>query len=841
MSRPARAMEGAVGALETSMAQHRIVMNRRLELESAWLRQAMEMLQERRHSAGEGQENPRSETSGKGNRTSKPTLRRSKRNNKGEEETSDPSMEEQEEQEPLAARTRGRKRKSQVQANATSETEYGGPEEPERSHVEKKTVLSPVEEVDAKAEESILPQAEAEMEQQQMEVKDTDSEETNGGRVSQQRESEKESDGQDLAAETQAGNAYDALPEELASESKAAIDGLSTAEPVSHQPSEDIADLENQQQDGQVLCAESKKSPKECAAASTSGNPPQSIPETKEDFDPQPDSAIVDAGDLHIEKKQENLLTPGPGIPAQEEGERHGNYKTPAAPVEEDHGVCRENNSDSTKHAPYKTPVATVDGLAGQETACENNSEKDVLNFSAEQLKARLKQLKDRTSPIEEAYSSAEGAIPSVSPPQTMGLLSDTSPEMVTNSDMGCVDVPNPQVDGKEQNPQKKPFKVAALQAAELARAAQKAKDEERKLRKEKFEQAKMAQQIEANGTNTASAAQKIQRALEVRAKLAENARLAREEEARKRREAFQKREEEAIARRKAKEEEEMRALEERRKRQEEIRQRQLALEERRRLAMEERERARKAYEEAEQERAAAEEQARLKRQAEKRAEIEKRRKEAEEAARKARLAAEESRERQRMAEAMYKQEQEAIWKAGQNGGDSISPYLGGRVDQENRSPKLASTSAQSLSSLPGKEESYPHGSKPHKALLSSKPPTPQHKRLINPSEYTSYEISPYKEDEDSDDDDERPRKPVPNWARSGPLGIQLRFQEATDPDAIFQAPDRTCDLKDMFQTNGNKRKRDWNRRSSSGNWNDDQLSHAEIMQYRRVMGYIDG
>mmetsp|Transcript_11305 Transcript_11305/g.69822 ORF Transcript_11305/g.69822 Transcript_11305/m.69822 type:complete len:194 (-) Transcript_11305:3824-4405(-) len=193
------------------------------------------------------------------------------------------------------------------------------------------------------------------------------------------------------------------------------------------------------------------------------------------------------------------------------------------------------------------------------------------------------------------------------------------------------------------------------------------------------------------------------------------------------------------------------------------------------------------------------------------------------------------------MAEAMYKQEQEAIWKAGQNGGDSISPYLGGRVDQENRPPELASTSAQSMSSLPGKEESYPHGSKPPKAPLSSKPPTPQHKRLINPSEYTSYEISPYKEDEDSDDDDERPRKPVPNWARSGPLGIQLRFQEATDPDAIFQAPDRTCDLKDMFQTNGNKRKRDWNRRSSSGNWNDDQLSHAEIMQYRRVMGYIDG
>lgn len=837
MSRPARAMEGAVGALETSMAQHRIKLNRRLEVESAWLRQAMEMLQERRQVDDEGQENPRSETNGKGKTTANPTLRRSRRKNKVEEEASDASKEEQD---APATRTRGKKRKSQLEATSTLDVQTNEVKGEDNDRSKRKTVLSPVEEVDAKPEDPAAPEMEQAAEPQDVEVpvvqqvcaEDSTEEDTN-----EHQEQDEIVEEPDVVAPRPPESADDALPERPAQEIEAVAGGR-----ISHGTEADEAVQAIHKENSQPAPSEDEDIPNEVVEANKPCRPEESGVEMADKAGPQPAFGTAEEAEGLAEKTQEDLLLPGPEAPLAEKEENHEGCKTPAAPTEGDSTMCEANCSEWTKHAPYKTPAATVDGLADGKTTNTNGSERDEPNFSAEQLKARLRQLKDRTSPVEEANKNVLGAKSTPSSPRAMEPSASVDFTFASTQDVEGPELPGQEAAGKEQSPQKKTVKVAALQAAELARAAQKAKDEERKLRKEKFEQAKMAQQIELNGTNTASAAQKIQRALEVRAKLAENARLAREEEARKRREAFQKREEEAVARRKAKEEEEMRALEERRKRQEEIRQRQLALEERRRLAMEERERARKAYEEAEQERAAAEEQARLKRQADKRAEIEKRRREAEEAARKARLAAEESRERQRMAEAMYKQEQEAIWKAGQNGGDSISPYLGGRVDQENRPPESASTSVPSMSSqLENKEENNHRGSKVPMPLPLSKPPTPQHKKLINPSEYTSYEISPYKEEEDSDDDDERPRKPVPNWARSGPLGIQLRFQEATDPDVIFQAPDRTCDLKDMFQTTGNKRKRDWNRRSSSGNWNDDQLSHAEIMHYRRVMGYIDG
>jgi hypothetical protein len=58
--------------------------------------------------------------------------------------------------------------------------------------------------------------------------------------------------------------------------------------------------------------------------------------------------------------------------------------------------------------------------------------------------------------------------------------------------------------------------------------------------------------------------------------------------------------------------------------------------------------------------------------------------------------------------------------------------------------------------------------------------------------EMFSYEISPYKSGSDSDEE-ERPRKPVPSWARTEAVVNALQGQLKADPDAIFANPQRTC------------------------------------------------
>lgn len=103
----------------------------------------------------------------------------------------------------------------------------------------------------------------------------------------------------------------------------------------------------------------------------------------------------------------------------------------------------------------------------------------------------------------------------------------------------------------------------------------------------------------------------------------------------------------------------------------------------------------------------------------------------------------------------------------------------------------------------------------------------------------TQYEISPYKDGSDSEDDDEGSRKPVPVWARGGELGSELSKQYQMDPDSIFRSTGRSCALGDLFKHKGNKRKPDFSRRSSSGDWARDKLTWQEEVEYRRAMGFV--
>jgi hypothetical protein len=118
---------------------------------------------------------------------------------------------------------------------------------------------------------------------------------------------------------------------------------------------------------------------------------------------------------------------------------------------------------------------------------------------------------------------------------------------------------------------------------------------------------------------------------------------------------------------------------------------------------------------------------------------------------------------------------------------------------------------------------SSPVPAPPSKPPVVAAPPPGAAAAPVAPPEIASYEISPYKSGSDSDEE-ERPRKPVPSWARTEAVLTALQTQVKADPDAIFMNPQRTCSLVDVFQYTHNK-KRDFTRRGSSGNWAEDQLT----------------
>jgi hypothetical protein len=92
--------------------------------------------------------------------------------------------------------------------------------------------------------------------------------------------------------------------------------------------------------------------------------------------------------------------------------------------------------------------------------------------------------------------------------------------------------------------------------------------------------------------------------------------------------------------------------------------------------------------------------------------------------------------------------------------------------------------------------------------------------------------------DSDSEDGSQKPKKRVPVWAQRANLIPALDHQYArtgsrTDPDIIFGEV-QTCDLQAIFD----QKKARYQRRTSSGNWNQDRASAAEKLTYKRNMGY---
>lgn len=103
-----------------------------------------------------------------------------------------------------------------------------------------------------------------------------------------------------------------------------------------------------------------------------------------------------------------------------------------------------------------------------------------------------------------------------------------------------------------------------------------------------------------------------------------------------------------------------------------------------------------------------------------------------------------------------------------------------------------------------------------------------------------SYEISPYRdsEDEDSDEEEKRSQKPIPQWARKEHILSQLVRQLEQDPDDIFIGAS-SCSLDEVFEVKGSKKRPDFKRRGSSGDWVKDCLTWQEQIQYKVTMGYL--
>jgi hypothetical protein len=97
-------------------------------------------------------------------------------------------------------------------------------------------------------------------------------------------------------------------------------------------------------------------------------------------------------------------------------------------------------------------------------------------------------------------------------------------------------------------------------------------------------------------------------------------------------------------------------------------------------------------------------------------------------------------------------------------------------------------------------------------------------------------------DDDEEEDGTSRPKKPVPDWAKGPALEAAIHAQYGDSGTGGFADPDRifeeitSCDLEEVFSKNAKKKR--FTKRTSSGNWLPDKLTHGERSQYRKDMGW---
>lgn len=88
---------------------------------------------------------------------------------------------------------------------------------------------------------------------------------------------------------------------------------------------------------------------------------------------------------------------------------------------------------------------------------------------------------------------------------------------------------------------------------------------------------------------------------------------------------------------------------------------------------------------------------------------------------------------------------------------------------------------------------------------------------------------------DDESEEEENKGKPIPAWAGKAALEQAQLRQTHIDPDTIFGVCRTTCNLADIF---GEKKPR-WTKRTSTGNWLQDQVTMNEEKRYKEQMGQI--
>jgi hypothetical protein len=143
-------------------------------------------------------------------------------------------------------------------------------------------------------------------------------------------------------------------------------------------------------------------------------------------------------------------------------------------------------------------------------------------------------------------------------------------------------------------------------------------------------------------------------------------------------------------------------------------------------------------------------------------------------------------------------------------------------------SGKLASTSENRT---PAEPES--------KKTTSTPASTTSQQSVLSPLD--TYEMSDREQsesDSDSENETRKDKKRVPSWAQKPNLIPALEKQYTAksskfDPDEIFGEV-QTCDLQAIFD----QKKARYQRRTSSGNWNQDRATAAEKLTYKRKLGF---
>lgn len=155
-----------------------------------------------------------------------------------------------------------------------------------------------------------------------------------------------------------------------------------------------------------------------------------------------------------------------------------------------------------------------------------------------------------------------------------------------------------------------------------------------------------------------------------------------------------------------------------------------------------------------------------------------------------------------------------------------------------------ASAAKSSSSKVAAAAQAYVHAiassGKSSAKTMASPPSVASKQSILSPLD--TYELSDREaSDSDSDSDEEsnsKPKKHIPAWAQKVNLIPALEKQYTVsrnefDPDEVFGEV-QTCDLTAIFD----QKKTRYQRRTSSGNWNQDRATAVEKLTYKRVMGY---